>query len=102
MHGDLHWNNLLRPRLGILDWELWGTGPAGTDAATLYCYSLLVPRVANLIAQEFADTLDSDDGRRALLYVTARLLSRADNGDHPDLAPALHGQAAGLLRSLAS
>ncbi|MGH3832986.1 MAG: phosphotransferase [Pseudonocardiaceae bacterium] len=38
VHGDLHWGNLLQPRLGILDWETWGQGPAGTDIATLYCY----------------------------------------------------------------
>ncbi len=40
VHGDLHWSNLLQPQLGILAWKMWGKGPAGTDAATLYCYSL--------------------------------------------------------------
>jgi hypothetical protein len=43
VHGDLHWENLLAPQFGLLDWEMWGRGPAGTDAATLLLYSLLVP-----------------------------------------------------------
>lgn len=34
-HGDLHWANLMAPECWILDWEAWGTAPAGYDAALL-------------------------------------------------------------------
>lgn len=85
VHGDLHWSNLLQPQLGILDWELWGKGPAGTDAATLYCYSLLDPDLAHQVRSEFAEVLDSSDGTIAQLWVAAHLLKRIKNsGDFPD------------------
>ncbi|QIZ39388.1 aminoglycoside phosphotransferase [Saccharopolyspora sp. ASAGF58] len=86
VHGDLHWANLLQPEFGILDWELWGRGPVGTDAASLYCYSLLAPRTAATVWGVFADVLDIPTGTTALLYVAARLLRRVDMGDHPELA----------------
>lgn len=61
VHGDLHWSNLVHPQFGLLDWELWGRGPAGTDAATLHCYSrrLLVPAIAKKIHAMFAEELSS-------------------------------------------
>ncbi|WP_234347312.1 aminoglycoside phosphotransferase family protein [Streptomyces specialis] len=96
VHGDLHWSNLLSP-LGFLDWELWGRGPAGTDAATLYCYSLPVPGLARKVRDHFP-VLGTPDGRRAQLYVAARLLHRAELGDHPDLVGPLRDLAAKLLR----
>ncbi|MCP3800358.1 aminoglycoside phosphotransferase family protein [Allokutzneria sp. A3M-2-11 16] len=98
IHGDLHWANLMHPRLGVLDWELWGTGPAGTDAATLYCYSLLAPETARTVHEVFADILDSPTGHAAQLSVIARLLRRAEQGDHPDLINPLRHRAATLLR----
>ncbi|MBV9162783.1 MAG: phosphotransferase, partial [Pseudonocardiales bacterium] len=86
VHGDLHWSNLLLPQLGILDWEMWGKGPAGTDVATLYCYGLLNPDISHRIHSKFADILDSPDGVIAQLWVAARLLKRIRNsGDFPDL-----------------
>ncbi|PRW62956.1 aminoglycoside phosphotransferase [Actinopolyspora mortivallis] len=90
VHGDLHWANLLQPELGLLDWSLWGRGPAGTDAATLYCYSLLAPRTAATVWHTFVDILDAPSGTTALLHVAARLLRRVESGDHPELAPPLH------------
>ncbi|MPZ84924.1 MAG: aminoglycoside phosphotransferase [Actinophytocola sp.] len=96
-HGGLHWSNLMRPRLGVLDWELWGTAPAGTDAATLLCYGLLVPEVVDQVRDQFADVLDSPSGRVAQLYVVARLLRRIDGGDHPELAMSLTAHARTLL-----
>lgn len=99
VHGDLHWSNLVHPRFGLLDWELWGRGPAGIDAATLYCYSLLVPATANKIHAMFADALNSPTGRVAQLYVVARMLRRVDDGDYPDLAEPLTRHACGLLAS---
>jgi hypothetical protein len=85
------------PRFGLLDWELWGRGPAGTDAATLHCYSLLVPAIANKIHAMFADALNSPAGRVSQLYVIARMLRRVDDGDYPDLAEPLTRRAHGLL-----
>lgn len=85
VHGDLHWANLLCPNLAVLDWELWGRGPAGTDAATLLCYSLRVPSALVTIRETFADKLDGLTGRVAQLYVIARLLRRIDGGDYPEL-----------------
>lgn len=96
-HGDLHWSNLMCPRLGVLDWELWGSAPAGTDAATLLCYGLLVPEVVEQVRDRFADVLDSPSGRVAQLYVVARLLRRIDGGDYPELAEPLTAHARTLL-----
>ncbi len=99
IHGDLHWANLLTP-MGILDWELWGRGPAGTDAATLYCYSLAEPAVAQKVRDHVGDILDTSDGCRAQLYVVARLLHRANLGDHPHLVAPLRRHAEHLLDRL--
>lgn len=89
VHGDLHWANLMGPDFSLLDWALWGRGPAGTDAATLLCYSLLVPDTAARVRHIFADVLNTGAGQLAQLYVAARLLHRIDKGDHPDLATPL-------------
>jgi len=86
IHGDLHWSNLLQPQLGILDWEMWGKGPADTDVATLYCYSLRNPDLAHRVHSEFPEILESPDGTIAQLWVAARLLKRIrKSGDFPDL-----------------
>lgn len=99
VHGDLQWSNLVGPEFGLLDWELWGRGPAGTDAATLYCYSLLVPTVARRVHEVFADILESPAGRIAQVYVAARLLTRAEE-DYPDLADSLRQHVQPLLALL--
>lgn len=95
VHGDLHWANLLDP-LGILDWELWGRGPRGTDAATLYCYSLASPNLARQVRDSFP-VLGTPDGRRAQFCVAARLLRRAKLGDHPQLVEPLRRHVRELL-----
>ncbi|WP_439664669.1 phosphotransferase [Lentzea sp. HUAS TT2] len=89
VHGDLHWANLMGPGFGLLDWESWGRGPAGTDAATLLSHSLLVPQTAERVRDTFADVLATDAGLLAQFYVAARLLHRADRGAHPDLVAPL-------------
>jgi hypothetical protein len=96
IHGDLHWANLLAPDFGLLDWEMWGRGPTGTDAATLYCYSLLVPDVARTVRENLADMLNTPSGHVAQIHVAARLLSRADQ-DYPDLAGPLRTHVQPLL-----
>lgn len=92
-HGDFHWANLMAPKLSILDWEGWGKAPAGIDAASLYCFSLLVPEVADQVYRTFSDILDSSSGKLAQLYVITRLLRRMDRGDFIDLAGPLHRHA---------
>jgi hypothetical protein len=77
---------VLAPDLAIVDWELWGRGPVGYDAATLYCHSLLVPELAAQVHETFADLLDSPDGRLAQLAAAGRMLHRiTGSGDYPDL-----------------
>lgn len=78
------------PECYLLDWEGWGMAPAGYDAATLYCHSLLVPGVAARVRAEFAEELDTPDGVRAQLLVVARMLGRSGQGDYPELVLPLH------------
>lgn len=96
-HADLHWANLMKPELAIVDWELWGSAPYGYDAATLYCYSLLSPDITATVRRTFGDILDSPDGVLAQLYAITRLLLHAEQGDHPDLVIPLHHHAHKLL-----
>ncbi|MGH3972667.1 MAG: aminoglycoside phosphotransferase [Pseudonocardiaceae bacterium] len=97
-HGDLQWANLTAPAPYLLDWEGWGIAPAGYDAATLYCYSLLVPDTARRVYETFTDILDTPDGTRAQLHVIGRLLLRVNGGDYPELAKPLHQHAQRLLK----
>ena len=92
-HGDLHWANLFGPQLAIIDWEGWGCGPVGLDAATLYYYSLPTPDTAAHVYRTFHDILSTPAGTVAQLYAIARLLARAGTGDHPDLAVPLRQHA---------
>lgn len=97
-HGDLHWANLLCPAFGLLDWELWGPGPVGSDAATLYLFSLLVPDVARRVHEVFADLLDSPAGRIAQVNVASRILYRATHGENTDLAELVRGHVEPMLK----
>ncbi|WP_313895779.1 hypothetical protein [Streptomyces sp. KO7888] len=92
-HGDLHWANLTGPELGILDWEGWGTAPAGYDAALLHAYSIGMPKAAERVRQELSPILDSEDGRFAELAVITELLQSAERGDNVALVPALRQRA---------
>lgn len=76
-HTDLHWANLTRPRLWILDWEYWGTAPSGYGAALLYLHTLLVGETAKKVHEVFADLLDTPGGRVAQLSAAAHILGRA-------------------------
>jgi len=90
VHGDLHLANLTRSGPVLLDWEGWGIGPAGYDAALLYAYSLLAPATAARIRAEFTGVLDTPSGRTALLIVATELLQSASRGDHPELVEPLN------------
>lgn len=86
VHGDLHWNNVYAPEFAIIDWEFWGLGPAGTDAATLYLFALPMPDVAHRVYEVFRDVLDSRDGQVAQVQVASRILHRANKDEFADLA----------------
>jgi hypothetical protein len=96
-HGDLNWTNLTAPTMAILDWESFGVAPAGYDAATLYCLSLLAPATAKKVRETFSDVLDSPDGIRSQLHVIGRYLKRVEYGDFTDLADLFHQHARRLI-----
>jgi hypothetical protein len=85
-HCDLHWGNLTAPRLVILDWETWGKAPAGYDAASLLCATLLYPASAKTLRGALAKYLDTPAGRVATLAAAVRLLRLADGGELTELA----------------
>lgn len=85
-HCDLHWGNLTAPRLVILDWETWGRAPAGYDAASLLCATLMYPDSAETIRRKLAHFLDTPGGRVATLAAAVRFLRFADGGELTDLA----------------
>lgn len=96
-HGDLHWANLVGPDFALLDWEMWGVHPIGSDEAMLYLRSLLVPNVAERVHALFADVLDSPAGHAVQIRTAAALLHRAD--EHPDLVEPLRRHVRPLLGS---
>lgn len=71
-HADLHWGNLRGPKLCILDWESWRPAPAGYDAATLYCNSLLHQPTARRVRA--MPVLQTRSGHIALLFAICRYL----------------------------
>jgi hypothetical protein len=98
VHGDLHWNNVLGPDFGLLDWEMWGRGPAGMDAASLYLNALLVPDVASRVREIFVDVLDSPSGRVAQVRTAAAVLHRAEREpEYADLAEVLREHVRPLI-----
>lgn len=97
-HGDLHWANLTGGDLVLFDWEGWGSGPVGYDAATLLVHSLLVPDLAAQVRARFADVLDGEHGRYAQQVVVAEQVCRRGDTPNDPLLPALHEHAATLRR----
>jgi hypothetical protein len=81
-HADLHWGNLRAPQLCILDWESWRPAPAGYDAATLYCTSLLNPPTARRLRVN--PVLDTRSGQIALLFAIVRYLWVVGEGSDID------------------
>ncbi|MFJ5884383.1 hypothetical protein [Kitasatospora cineracea] len=95
-HGDLHWANLTGPALAVLDWEGWGTAPAGYDAALLHAHSLLVPDTAAEVRRRLGHVLDTPAGRFAELVAVTELLQAAARGDNPDLEEPLWRRLSGI------
>ncbi|MFJ5925770.1 hypothetical protein ACIQF6_24485 [Kitasatospora sp. NPDC092948] len=91
-HGDLHWANLTAPVLTVLDWEGWGSAPAGYDAALLHSCSLLVPDTAAQIRHRFAHILGTPAGRFAELVVITELLQTTTRGDNLELEAPLRAR----------
>lgn len=96
-HGDLHWANLTTPGCWLLDWESWGSAPAGYDAALLHGASLTQPDIAERVYDTFADILTGPGGAVAQLAAAAKLLRLVEYGDHPDLAVPLHRHTRTIL-----
>jgi hypothetical protein len=99
-HGDLHWGNVTGPDFFVLDWETWGRAPAGYDAATLYCASLLRPNTARRVHDALADLLDTRSGKVATLAVVIRFLRLVDGGEYLSLAKPLRNHADRIIDSL--
>ncbi|SDK14974.1 hypothetical protein SAMN04488074_104380 [Lentzea albidocapillata subsp. violacea] len=100
-HAELHWGNVTGPEFCLLDWEAWGLGPRGLDAATLWGASLRVPAVADRVQEVFADDLNSRSGLLAQLLVCSNVV-RINSGTptpSPLLEPARH-EAKRLLAAL--
>lgn len=100
-HADLHWGNINGPELCILDWESWRRAPAGYDAATLYCNSLLHPPTAQRIRQIFRPVLDTHSGHVALLFAVCRYLWTVDEGgEYETLGEPLRKLGAEMIKLL--
>lgn len=72
-HGDLGFANLCGPRLSIIDWESWGMGPVGWDAACLWSATLAVPTFAERVLSLFSDELSSRSGKLSRLLLCANV-----------------------------
>ncbi|MDX3224529.1 aminoglycoside phosphotransferase [Streptomyces sp. ME19-01-6] len=72
-HGDLGYANLCGPDLSIIDWESWGMGPAGWDAACLWSASLAVPTLAERVQAMFSDILSTRSGKLSRLLLCANV-----------------------------
>ncbi|TQN27770.1 phosphotransferase family enzyme [Haloactinospora alba] len=87
-HGDLHWANLTRDPLEIIDWEGWGAAPAGYDAAVLLAYALPAPDTAAKVREMFGDMLNTEHGRLAQLVICAEIIQASERDDvHARLKP---------------
>lgn len=97
-HADLHWSNMLAEPFAMVDWEMWGRGPVGMDAASLYVFALLVPDVAARAWETFEDVLESPTGRISRVHVAASLIGRAETErELVDIAAAAREHVAPLL-----
>ncbi|RNL81653.1 phosphotransferase [Halostreptopolyspora alba] len=97
-HGDLHWANLTRNPLEIIDWEGWGSAPAGYDAAVLLAYALPAQATATKGREVFSDVLDTEHGRLAQLVICAEIIQASERDEvHARLRPYAERLAAEVL-----
>ncbi|MFK4226682.1 aminoglycoside phosphotransferase [Streptomyces sp. NPDC019890] len=100
-HADLHWGNLTAPRCWLLDWEDWGAGPRGLDAATLWGFSLGVPDLADRVQAEFGADLQTRSGKLAqLLFCANALRAHARNSKAMPFTEPARAAAEALLDDL--
>jgi len=99
-HGDLHWANLTRLGPVLLDWETWGTAPAGYDAAQLAAFTVFAPRTQQRLRRELSEFLDTPEGRFGELVVLSELLHMTTRGEHVEAANALRERARELVEAL--
>ena len=97
---ELHWANLTRDPLVLLDWEGWAPAPAGYDAAVLHAYALPEPDTAAQVREVFAEELDTEAGHLAQLIICAEIVQAAPRDDlHARLAPYASAHVHHLLSS---
>ncbi|MGH3999938.1 MAG: hypothetical protein ACRDTJ_21040 [Pseudonocardiaceae bacterium] len=98
-HADLAWANLTAPECWLLDWEDWGLGPRGWDAATLWGNSLAVPALAARVQRAYQADLGSRSGLLSQLFFCAEIIASGDGYAGP-LAEPSRREAARLISSL--
>lgn len=100
-HGDVGYANLCGPRLALIDWESWGMGPVGWDAACLWSTSLTVPALAERVQSLFSDILSTRSGKLSQLLLCANV-ERAyrRTGTKAPLTDSMATIAESLLREL--
>lgn len=100
-HGDLGYANLCGPRLSIIDWESWGMGPVGWDAACLWSASLTVPALTERVQVLFSDVLSTHSGKLSRLLLCANV-ERAfrRTGQKAPLTDTMADVATSLIREL--
>jgi hypothetical protein len=96
-HNDFHWQNLLAPKLAVVDWEGYSLAPAGSDAAQLLTYSLAHPPTAKRVHDLFSDVLSGESGKLALVFAAANVLTAIRNGFHAHLERPLQDHVKDLL-----
>lgn len=75
-HGDLHWANITKSPLKILDWETCGVGPQALDISMLYTTALDNDDVIEKMDSHFAVQLESPEGLWCQLYATSQSIDR--------------------------
>lgn len=102
-HCELHWGKVTAPQCYLLDWESWGMGPRGLDAARLWVTSLLVPALAERVQAQFASDLTSRSGLLSQLLVCANVIEKHRSKPNPGplLGPA-RLEAGRLIEALRS
>lgn len=99
-HGDLTWANVTDDAT-LLDWEGWGRGPRGLDAATLWGLALPYPSLAEQVQHAFADVFATRTGRLVqLLWCAAALRPVSTRTDLADYRDPVHAAAQELVRTL--
>jgi hypothetical protein len=86
-HADLNWANITGPEFWILDWEDYGLGPRGLDAATLWVSSLTVPALAERVHNERRADLDTRSGKLMTLFTCVKFLQDSSACSSPFLEP---------------